>query len=280
MSKKIIVNTQDPVSLLSKPDVKFTDDFDAAIYQKAYPTWWDQLLQCPCKEKGLNSPRPTCKNCHGKGFIVANRIETKTLVQSMNASTQYKNWSMELTGTASITSLSSDKYAYMDRITLTDAEQERSQLVYPVFLATGKIIALLDYPPISITDMRVFNGDDNELVQVDASEITIGEEGELDLTNLKDILVERGSGTYTFDATTGISIRYTYRPSYHIIEATRDVIISPIDGPNKEVLRHKFPYHYIGMKSHLLFGEGNLTNLGSNYINNSIKQIRTENDFM
>lgn len=276
----IINNPEDPVSLLGKPDVKFTDEFDAAVYTKGYPVWWDQMMPCPCKEKLGNSPRVTCKNCHGRGFILSKRLETRAVIQQMNASTQYKDWSIERVGTASITALSKDRYSYMDRITLFDATQQISQLAYPITLSDNKVIALLDYPPIELLDIRMFNGDDNPLLIINPEDIIISDEGELDLENIKDKLYVRGKGDYTISSATGLAIRYTFHPSYHIIDSTRDIMISPIDGANKEQIRYKFPCHYVGMKSHLVVGEGNLVNLGKDVTNNSVKVKKTEIDFM
>ena len=280
----IPISLDKPVQTGGTPETYLRQrDFDALIYKKGYPVYIDYLMPCPCKEEGVNAPRLTCKNCFGTGFILSERKQTIVMLASMNFPTEYKDWSIENVGTASITTLSSCYINFMDRVVLYEEHSMYSELIYPIELESGEVIAFCAYPPTEILDMKLFQGDTEKLLDIpNLSDITIDGEGKLILTNIKDLLYKRAD--YIHNAKTGISIRYLYHPSYHIIDVTRNLIVSPTDTPTdglgKKGQRVQFPYHAVGRMTHLVLERGNLMRLPDGYNSNVTGQDTTMLDQM
>ena len=66
-----------PISVQGTPDAKLRiNEFQSLVYRKGYPCYHDIFIPCPCKEKGSNSARVTCKNCFGSGWVLVKRVQT------------------------------------------------------------------------------------------------------------------------------------------------------------------------------------------------------------
>ena len=165
----------------------------------------------------------------------------------------------------------------MDRIVLYELQSNYSQLTYPIKLEDGKIIAFLDYPPTSIDSMYMFNGDNSPLVKLDLSKVEIGQEGEIILTQLEEELYERTD--YIYKNITGISIRYNFMPSYHIVDVTRNIIQSPVEDSSKQVESLNFPFHSVGRASHLVIERGDLVHIPSNMESNEKPETTKVEEF-
>ena len=264
----IPINVANPPDFSGTPDVYLRlKEFDSFIYKHGYPCWHDLFIPCPCKEKGVNSPHLSCKNCHGSGWVLIKRTQTIIMFQQMNRDTDYKDWTIDNIGIVSITTLSSVTPSFMDRFVLYEEKSLYSELIYHIYIGEDKIYAFCAYPPTEILELRMFNGDENDLIKLDISKVIIDGEGRLDLTALKDQLYTRKD--FIFDKVTTLSIMYNYLPSYHVIDIPRHIITSPDQNTTtKEVLRNNFPYHAIGRLSHLVLDRSNLINIPSDYNNN------------
>lgn len=268
---KIPIRIDSPVDTKGTPETYLRQkDFDALIYRFGYDVYLDKIIPCPCKEEGVNSSRLSCKNCFGTGFVLAERIQTKAWIAQMNFPTDYKDWSIENIGTAQITTLSQNPVSFMDRIVMFNERNIYSELIYPT-IVDNEITAFCAYPPVEITHCKIFQGEDQPLLDIDPSNIVINEEGKLDLSKIAYILYERDQ--YIYSSKTGISIRYTYMPSYHIIDITRNLITSKTDTPTNGIspkgTRVQFPYAAMGKMSHLVLERSNLLNLPEDYMLNT-----------
>lgn len=277
---KIPVTIEPPVNTKSSPEVYLRQrDFDALVTRFGYNIYLDRFLPCPCKEEGVNSPRLTCKNCFGTGFVLAERIQTKAYVASMNYPTQYKDWSIENIGTSRITTLSSQPLSFMDRVILYEEKNFYSELVYPV-QDGDNLVAFCAYPPVEITHCKIFRGEEEPLMDIDPSLIEIDNEGRIVLNKISDLLYQYS--VYTYTSKTGISLRYTYLPSFHIIDVVRNLITSPTDTPTSGLgnkgQRVEFPYFGVGRMSHLVLERSNLLNLANGQMNNNPNQSTTATD--
>lgn len=277
MSNKIPIQIEPPVTGQGAPEVYLRQrDFDQLITRFGYNIYLDRFLPCPCKEEGVNSPRLTCKNCFGTGFVLTERIQTKAYVASMNYPTQYKDWSIENIGTSRITTLSSQPLSFMDRIVLYEESNFYSELVYPI-QDGDNIIAFCAYPPTEITHCKIFRGEDEPLMDIDTSLIKIDSEGRIILNDIANLLYQYN--IYTYSPKAGISIRYKYMPSFHIIDVVRNLITSPTDTPTSglgnKVQRVEFPYFGVGRMSHLVLERGNLLSLPNGYMNNNTNKETT-----
>ena len=255
------------VDTTGTPDVRYRrNEFDSAIYKLGYPAYVDYFIPCPCKEKGVHSANLTCKNCFGSGFVLIKRMQTKLLLSQMNRSTEYKDWSVENMGTVSVTLLSEDPISLMDRVVLYTESSQYTELIYPRFLEEGKSIGFCTYPPIEIEVAYLYNGDTNKLEKIDTSNIEIDNQGKLNFKgNLENYLREE----YIHSSEPGISLKYRYHPSYHIIDIPRNLMTSPVENTlTKNVERQSFPIHAMGRMSHMVLERGNLINFPDGMISN------------
>lgn len=268
---EIPVKVNKPVDINGSPEVYLQQkSFDSLIQRKGYKVYIDRFMPCPCKEEGVESHLLTCKNCFGTGFVLVEREQATIFLHSMNRETQYKDWSMELIGTASITPVSEIVLSFMDRIVLYEEEIIYSDLIYPINTESGDIIAFCSYPPKEILNVFMYQGDNKELLSIDKSLIKIDSEGRLNLNEIRDILYSRQA--FIYNKKTTLSIRYKFLPSYHIIDINRSVMTSPTDtftnGIGNRGDRAIFPHSYIGRMSHLVLDRSNFINTASGYISN------------
>ena len=277
---KIPIQTKPPVTGQGAPEVYLRQrDFDQLITRFGYNIYLDRFLPCPCKEEGVSSPRLTCKNCFGTGFVLAERTQTKAYIASMNYPTQYKEWSIENVGTSRITTLSSQPLSFMDRIVLYTEKNFYSELIYPI-QDGDNLVAFCAYPPVDILNCKIFQGEDVPLMDIDPSLIKIDNEGRVILNKIADLLYQYT--LYTYTPKTGISLRYTYLPSCHIIDVVRNLITSPTDtstsGLGNKGQRVEFPYFGVGRMSHLVLERSNLLNLANGQMNNNQNESTTATD--
>lgn len=229
-----------PPNLKQKPRVDFQQDkFESLIWQKGYPVIWERAIKCPCKEEG-KGPQANCLNCYGLGWIFTEFIETRIVVQSINKSTKFKDWSMELLGTVSLTARHDTKLAFMDRITLKEINAIFSEVRY-VKTLNGTPSIRVTYPVESISYISYFNGLTNPLIKIPEVDYTI-------LGNVINLPVELNGKQ--------ITIRYSHHPQYHVLDLPREVIQSSVINSfsgKEEIL--DFPIHAIARRSQYIFDE-------------------------
>lgn len=208
--------------------------FDNAVYEKGYPVTWESALKCPCKLDGRGH-LPTCINCGGAGWVFINPVKTKMVIQSMNISTKYAQWSVEKVGIAQITTRSVDNVGDMDRITLDESISKMSQIVRPK-LYKGKLFAFTHYPIIKIIDVFVFKADDKKLVRLKMDQYS-SERNKLILN--KNL----------FEDDLSVTIRYQHPVQYYIVDIAREVRETHILDLSKENLT-KLPVSAVGRRCH------------------------------
>lgn len=254
--------------------------FDSLIYRFGYNAYLDKMMICPCKEEGTNSPKLGCQNCLGTGWVLSERIKTKVWVWQMNYPTKYKDWSIENIGTAQISTLSMYPLAFMDRVVLFEEKNIYTELLYPIQAENGDIFCYCAYPPTKILSCKIFVSEREKLLDIPKEKIIIDEEGKILLNNIKELISYRN--IYINSSVKGISIRYEYYPSYHILDINRNLMTSPTDVPSDSTLskgtRVQFPYSAVGRMSHLVLERSNLMNLGKEQISNNLDEDLKEED--
>lgn len=112
MEKKIV---ETKASYPGVPRVDFLyPDFDALVDNKGYEVIWERAIPCPCSKRVQH--QSTCRNCGGSGWVFINPTRIKAVCQSLNKNTRYKDWSVEMLGTAAITVKSMFHLNFMDKI--------------------------------------------------------------------------------------------------------------------------------------------------------------------
>lgn len=230
-----------PSSVLStKPQARLQKrNFDTLVDQKGYPIIIEKAIKCPCSTIG-NQPRPTCRNCGGGGWLWVNPTQTKAIIQSMNKDTEYKEWSAENMGTASITTYHEVELGYMDKVTLREGSVSFSEVVKPKVYDDGTLRAYLTYTPIKIE--AIFRFDDSQVPLVGLSIPT-------DVTLQGNILVIDSSLNALQNLT--ISVRYQHNPVFAVLDIPRSTIASESLHHNTKAKDHyQFPVHAVGKVFH------------------------------
>lgn len=254
-TKQILVK---PTSALpSKPQARLQKrNFDTLVEQKGYRVIHQKAIECPCTTVA-NQPLPDCRNCGGSGWAWINPTLTKAIVQSMNKSTKYKEWSTEILGTASITTFEEVSIGYMDKITVLDTEVSYTQIVKPqVYDDDGTARATLLYVPLSIEAIYLY---------VDSTTA-------LRILNFPDDVVLIGnvlefSSELSAIPNLTITVRYKHNQEYAILDIPRSVMSSEsLHHDTKEKDHFKFPIHAIGRLFHYTVNE---TSIDGNYLFNN-----------
>ncbi len=211
------------------------DAFDVLVHQRGQDVIWESSLRCPCKLDGRGN-MPTCINCGGVGYLFINPVKTRMAIQSINLSTKTKEWSMEKTGTAAITTRNSELLGDMDKITLTASVSKISQVVIPVIFEK-KWFAFVNYNIINIIEVFMFISDVKPLKKLDTKDYSV--DGNKVILNMK-----------LFKEDAVITVRYTHNVQYYVIDITRDVRQTMIDkGRGKEEVA-SLPVSGIGRRCH------------------------------
>jgi len=243
-------------NLTQKSNVQLIlSDFDAIVWNKGYNVHHDKMIKCPCKSEKTDQ-LSSCQNCAGIGWILIQRIKTRMVLQGINMDTKYKEWSEEKLGTIRITALSNNQLAFMDRIILLDSEAIHNQTLFPKVF-NNKLFTFTIYDINKITDLFFFIADDKPLRRLEETiDYTIGERNQI-------IFNDKFKKYENFT----ISVRYTHAPQFHVLEITREIIQSDIEGVNKQTIIANFPVAAIGRRSHFVITQDNFT--GDFIIDNS-----------
>jgi len=245
MAKKITVSKAP--NLIGRPQVYFNKEgFEAAIWAQGYDIIIERAVRCPCKTQGSDN-LSSCKNCGGTGWLFINPVKTKAIITSQNSSVKFAAWSEETVGDANITVRDSDRLGFMDRITVIEGESIHSQTAYPV-IYDDTLFAFLDYKPKEILEVFMFVADNEKLALLSYDEYRIdGDKIYLD-DKFKDIQ----------DIT--ISLRYVHAPQYHVIETTRDVMVSTTFKVGETKKTSQMPISARIRKSHYIIDKENFAN--------------------
>lgn len=242
ISKKPII-TSSPIDVLD-PSVKFQKKrFDGLIWDKGYDVWIDRAMRCPCIQKSTGQGLPNCENCLGKGWIFIDRSETRVVIQSLNANKKYENWSEVTTGMAKVTARAIDRLAWMDRITIQNAEGIFQEVLFPQ-LFNGKIKAFPIYTPLEIFECYLFDSVKTKLkILVEGVDYSID----------GDALVF--DDKYVNNKQFSVSIRYAHCLVYHVTDMNRDVMVTRVrESCQQETSESaQMPVNGVLRKAHYIF---------------------------
>lgn len=250
MPQKKIIKTQ--VEYVGIPRVDFiTPDFDALVDNKGYDVIWERAIPCPCSAR--QQPLSTCKNCQGVGWVFINPTQIKAVGQSINKDTQYKEWSMELLGTISLTVKSMYHLNFMDRITLIGAESPQSENLL-VKYHEGFYYVNTIYKINSIIDIFEFVDQYEPLrLLVEGEDYRFEENRVIFLKGLSE--------------KTSVSVSYMHNVQYNVLDLPHDIRQTIImDNMSREQIL-KLPISAIARRSHNVLDAPNFT--GDNIFDNS-----------
>ena len=255
-SKSIL--TRHPIVAKTAPSLDLpkpiwdVEKFNSLIHNMGYEAYLERALRCPCVDKATGHALSTCKNCMGRGWFFVDKRETRVVAQSMENLRRNTNSGEINRGTVRITARASDKLGFMDRVTLLDLEAWHTEILNPVMF-NDELVAYPVYEPLRITNIYLYGGDDVKLIPLTEKQYMIVENKIVfDKELMEQVPVE--DMNQKFPEMT-VTIRYSYRPTYHIIDANRELTkVRDKSGCSfsDENLR-QVPMLYIGRKSHYIF---------------------------
>lgn len=242
----------------ARPDF-IKNEFDIVLYQKGYNVIHEKALKCPCKAKNEGGQLSSCQNCGGVGWVFINSQNTQMIIHSMNINTQFKAWSEENRGTASITCRDIDELCFMDRITLSEVTSIFNETVH-LKVSGSDLLFFTTYPIIEIEYLGLFISDDEPLQRLIVDN---------DYTFSRNIIVLSDTFNTLGDDLT-LTIRYKHNPQYHIIDLPRNTISTKVDNGGVEQSPVSLPIHAIGRYSHFVLDAENIS--GNRLFDNSFTE--------
>ena len=250
--KKIVIAQTIPNTQGFQRQDFYKPDFESLIYQRGYDVYHEPAVVCPCKMKGSDN-RTDCKNCGGTGWIFLNKTKTRMILHSMNRETKYKDWGEERMGRVSISASDKDQIGFMDKITLLNGDSLHTQVLYPISY-NGELICYLNYPVIEILECFMFLDVNQKLKKLE-QDTDFSVSGNLFRLNLqyRDV-----------NPNMQISVRYRHLVVFHIIDITRDVIVSnTLDETTGKEVPTRLPLSGVGKRAHYIL---DWSNYSSDYL--------------
>lgn len=238
------------------PIVDFNkDDFTTFIEKKGYNCYIEKALPCPCRaSNAAHQPLSSCKNCGGSGWIYINRTETKVLITSMNQQNKISEWSLEKLGMANMSFKDVDKIADNDRVTVIEVETYYSETLLSKYseLNDKEVeFAILSYPCKTVEFVFLYNNDTTKHTLLVENKDFIVLDNILTFTDKWSSSVN--FGTQGNKIGKAISIRYKHQPVYHIVDITRDSMVTDIFVEVENGQKpFQMPIHAVGRRAHYL----------------------------
>lgn len=250
------IRTSTPPNLIGQPTVPLfqKNSFDSVIFLKGYDIIIENAIECPCKGTS-GSPKTTCQNCLGLGWVFIQPTATKALITSINSQTKYKQWSPELMGTISITVRDEDRIAYMDRVTFSSRYTVFSEVLKVKDTGAQKFV-FCSYRVQEIKNVFIFNTDGTKLVRLTSSQYSI--------KTGNSMIVELTGVTYPQNFNGVISIEYMHQISYNIVDITHDIRSTFLLNEKGQNQEYNLPMQAVARRSHMVL------NAPTNYSGNNL----------
>lgn len=249
MSEKIIEKTRTNTIGSIRTDF-IPSSFDVLIEQKGYDVIWERAVPCPCSERQVH--KSSCLNCAGSGWVFINPTQIKAVITSINKSTKFKEWSVEMLGTFSITVKSDFKLNFMDKITVINSSTPHSE-VLKVFSMEDKVISKTIYPMEDILEIFLFESPTSKLTLLKKGVDYTFHDNEIVYSNV--------------DSERYVSISYLHKLQYNILDLNHDVrnTIS-LDSSSREI-PNELPISAVARRIHNVLNDYSMP--GVELFNNS-----------
>ena len=258
MGNKIVTISSPPDNVDSTQVDFILNDFEKLIWQKGYSVLHESALKCPCKSKN-SGQQSNCKNCGGSGWAFINAVETRMVIHSMNLTTQFKEWSEESIGTASVTCMDREKLSFMDKITVVDGKTIFGEVLFLKQLNTN----LFFYTTYDIKEIQYIALFDT----VTSKYTNLFYNTDFTYTKNKIILNPvKWTSLIPIDGDLSIIVRYVHSPVFLIIDLQRNTMVSDVKILGVES-PEQFPIHAVGRRLHYVLDQENYS--GTRILDNS-----------
>ena len=240
--------------------LNFTQEkFLQSIDKHGYDIHVERAMRCPCANVASGSPLLSCQNCGGSGWIFINKRETRAVMQYMNSETKFREWTEENSGRVSISFRPNEDIAFMDRITDLNKEATYSQTInlQNVGSDSPEWVGTFIYYPLKIINAFLFVADVLPLRQINEQNHFFVEDNKIRIT---DNSIFAGLENPNDPV---ITVRFHHRPTYHILDITRERVASR--EKNCETGRNELkdlPIHSIAMRAHEMLDRPDVRGVG------------------
>ena len=254
------IRTQTPPNLSGVPvaNVFNRANFNSVLWENGYDVQLESAVACPCQTGG--TPHPMCSNCMGTGWVFVNPINTRAFLSSINNSTKYKDWSTELVGTIAATFMNTNRFSFMDKITLLKNYGFNSESLRLRTATIGGVVkhfVFTTYNMNVVDSVFLFNTDSAPLIKLTSADYSINVDN--------PFVLDISSTAIPSGYSNPISISYSHNISYNIVDIPHDMRLTyEIDQNGKRTMQD-MPIQCIARKSYYELGRSD------NYLNNTIQ---------
>lgn len=229
-----------PPSYSGTPQVEFSrNDFESIVWSKGYEVIREKAISCPCGT--LGHPDSTCRYCNGVGFIFINPVKDRVVMTSINSESKYKEWSMDKTGTVSITLRDNTvPISFYDRITITGCFSYLSENRD----LQGEDFVWLTFKPSKILSVHVLDVN-GAPIEVNSGDYGVDKDNPYILLLSKSIKPSNGL----------ISVYYEHEVQYYVIDIPHDMRSSSITDENGNLVKIDLPLNVICRRGNQFIGE-------------------------
>lgn len=232
-----------------------SNDFKKALISHGYDVLIERALRCPCSVQSTGQALLSCQNCCGAGWVFINKKRSRALVQHVNQSTKYLNWTEQDRGTIQITTDSADNVTFMDRVTIEDVDVTYSQVVRFHKSSNNSVFCFLFYYPLKIEELYLFESNDKPLKLLNEQDFQVVE-NRIVLNNWFSTHIQDFFGNFKQDDffLTG-TIRYKHNPTYHIIDVNREISKNRNRDCAEQVNLKSLPIASVARKTHFILDQ-------------------------
>lgn len=245
MSKKATILAAPP-NLNTIPRVEFMPgSFQQLVWEHGYDVTIEPGFPCPCKDREV--AQSICLNCMGVGWVWGSKTQMKAVIQSINKSTQYKQWSAEMLGTANMTIEQRFQLAYMDKVTISDSVSIFAENLLVRELRDGTLFVMTCYPVKEIEFVKLFK----------SAVLPLEDLTDYDIQGNKIIFA---SGV---EKNSSITVRYKHHVQYVVIDLNHDIRNVYVLNDMSREQQEPFPVSCVIRKLHYVpdaynFSENNI----------------------
>lgn len=229
------------------------DDFAQAIKDKGYLVEITKAMTCPCQDPATGNALSDCMNCGGTGYFFVEKKESKVVIQSLNLTKKFNEWTENNIGTVEIICLPQDKMAYMDKVIMKEVTSEYYQkAVVKYNKQLQKYFCVLNYAALEVDNLYLFLSSNEPLKLVSELDYEISKNGIL----FKGEILNTLEANKNIEKVSTVAIRYKHNPTFHIFDINRESIIMP--DISKTDGRFEFPANYLAKRANFIFDAPNL----------------------